>query len=122
MGDDLTVSWARLQKCIRRVGIFQVVPNVSQFRRNLKVLVCLQMKITFSITAERNAENHMTAENGSEILTLFSHGETAYKTRVIFLSSGIKISAVCSSVSSQSMRVMDRQTAGQTELRSPRPR
>jgi len=40
------------------------------------------------------------------------------KTRGINLSCGIKIWAVCSFVSSQSMRVTD----GRMELRSPRPR
>jgi len=38
---DLSVSWARLEKCIQRVCILQVIPNWPQFSRNLKVLVCL---------------------------------------------------------------------------------
>ena len=42
-------------------------------------------------------------------------------SRVIALSCGIKISAVRHLVLSQSTRVTDRRTYGQTELRLPRP-
>ena len=42
------------------------------------------------------------------------------QTRVITLSCGIKISAVCSLVSSQSTRVMDRRTDGRTDGRTDR--
>ena len=44
------------------------------------------------------------------------------KTKLITLSCGIQISAVCSFVSSQSTRVTDGRTDRETELRSPRPR
>jgi len=40
------------------------------------------------------------------------------KSKMITLSYGIKISAVCSIISSQSTRVTDRQTDGRTEFQS----
>jgi len=60
--------------------------------------------------------------NSVLILHLSRQSPQSQKTKMITLSCGVKISAMCSFVSSQSTRVTYSRTDIRTKLRSPRPR